>query len=100
MHLPFIRKVFEGKVIKLVPLMIGHVPEDKFEVYGKILSKYLSDPETLFVVSTDFCHWGKRFKFTYQNKDFELIHQSIEYLDREGMNLIESHDLQGFQKYL
>jgi MEMO1 family protein len=100
MHLPYIKKLFEGQDIKLVPLMVGHVPEDKFEAYGKILSKYLSDSETLFIVSTDFCHWGKRFKFTYQNKDFEFIHQSIEYLDKEGIKLLESHDLNGFSKYL
>lgn len=90
MHIPYIRKVFSGKDISLVPLMVGHIPEDSFETYGKVLSKYFNDPETLFVVSTDFCHWGKRFKFTHIFPESQgSISDSIEKLDRMGMNLIE-----------
>ncbi len=74
MHLPYIRKIFQGQDIKLVPLMVGHVKESSFQAYGKILSKYFNDPKTLFVISTDFCHWGKRFKFTHREPKDSLIH--------------------------
>jgi predicted class III extradiol MEMO1 family dioxygenase len=49
--------------------MIGHLPDHLLPVYGDILSKYFKDPETLFVVSTDFCHWGNRFDFTHRFKE-------------------------------
>ena len=63
---------------------------------------YFEDERTLFVVSSDFCHWGKRFRFTHKFDEFtdEDIYKSIEKLDRQGMTLIEQQDLAGFQSYL
>lgn len=89
MHIPFIRKVFGKQSIKMVPLMIGYLPREKIEEYGKILTPYFLDERTLFVVSTDFCHWGKRFSFTHQFPDEEKIYKSIERLDKMGAELIE-----------
>lgn len=41
--------------LKLVPLIVGHShgPDN----FSKILERYYKDPETFFIVSTDFCHW-------------------------------------------
>ena len=36
--------------------------------YGRILAKYADDPKTLFIISTDFCHWGTRFNYTFTDK--------------------------------
>lgn len=33
--------------------------------YGQLLAPYLADPSNLFVISSDFCHWGRRFGYTY-----------------------------------
>ena len=104
MHLPFIRKIFKDQV-KLVPLMIGHVPEDRYLVIGNLLAKYLDDPQTLFIVSSDFCHWGKRFEFTHrfpadEKNPLRIISKSIEKLDRMALDLLEQHDLKGFKQYL
>lgn len=33
--------------------------------YGKLLAPYLDDPSNLFIVSSDFCHWGSRFNYTF-----------------------------------
>jgi hypothetical protein len=32
--------------------------------YGALLAPYLDDPSNAFVISSDFCHWGRRFSFT------------------------------------
>lgn len=40
------------------------------------------------------------FQYTYYNKDDGEVYQSIEKLDKRGMELIEKHDTKGFQKYL
>ena len=33
--------------------------------YGRLLAPYLDDSSNLFIVSSDFCHWGKRFSYTF-----------------------------------
>jgi len=43
----------------IVPVLVGALKRDKEKLYGKIFSKYLMDPTNLFVISSDFCHWGK-----------------------------------------
>lgn len=35
--------------------------------YGRLLAPYLEDPGSLFIVSSDFCHWGRRFGYTYHD---------------------------------
>lgn len=30
-----------------------------------MLARYLDDPGNVFIVSSDFCHWGQRFQFTF-----------------------------------
>lgn len=47
--------------------------------YGGALAPFLSDPRNLFVISSDFCHWGHRFGFTYHDMH---IHVSWTYLER------------------
>jgi MEMO1 family protein len=83
-----------------VPILVGDLSLDAERDYGVLLAPYLADPHTLFVVSSDFCHWGKRFRYTYLDPACKEIYQSIEKTDREGMRLIEAKDPQGFAKYL
>ena len=45
--------------------MVGSIDAKTEEYYGKILSKYFDDDNCLFVISTDFCHWGNKFAYTY-----------------------------------
>jgi AmmeMemoRadiSam system protein B len=49
-----IRKINQ---IKIVPILVGSISERKEMMYGQLLAKYLEDPENLFIVSSDFCHW-------------------------------------------
>jgi len=58
------------------------------------------DHENLFVISSDFCHWGKRFSFTPYDQSAGKIFQSIERMDRRGMSIIEEMNPQKFVSYL
>ena len=98
MHLPYIKKTFP-KDVKLLPLMVGELPSEAYEKYGQSLLKYFQDPETVFIVSTDFCHWGSRFEFTHRFPGTATISDSIEQLDRLGMTCIEKHNLKEFTQY-
>jgi predicted class III extradiol MEMO1 family dioxygenase len=37
--------------------MVGAIDQEQEEEYGKILAPYLERDDTLFVISSDFCHW-------------------------------------------
>ncbi|VDK59734.1 unnamed protein product, partial [Anisakis simplex] len=69
--------------------------------YGKIFAKYVADPRNLFVISSDFCHWGKRFHFTpYEHNTGIPIHEQIAALDKQGMEAISCLEPGAFNEYL
>ena len=84
----------------MVPIMIGNISSEKEKMYGELLAKYYLLPNTVFVISSDFCHWGERFSYTYYDDKCGEIWNSIESLDRKGMQLIESLDPVEFKNYL
>ena len=99
LHLPFIKAVFKDKPVKIVPMMVGCVSMHKLNLYGRILGPYLEDSSNLFIISSDFCHWGQRFSYTLREYNGP-IYESIERLDHKGMDIIEKLDLDGFERYL
>ncbi|KAG9228184.1 MEMO1 family [Amylocarpus encephaloides] len=98
----------------LVPVMVGNTSPSTETEYGNIFAPYLADPTSVFVVSSDFCHWGSRFQYTYylpnspssregrslRRRDATPtdppIHESIEKLDRMSMDAIEAGKHGGF----
>ncbi|KAL4641377.1 protein MEMO1-like isoform X1 [Arapaima gigas] len=105
MHLPYTAKAMESckDEFAIVPVLVGALSESKEQEYGKLLSKYLMDPCNLFVISSDFCHWGERlyrFRYTYYDETQGEIYRSIEHLDKMGMAIIEQLDPISFSNYL
>jgi MEMO1 family protein len=47
--------------------MVGGISSDKEKMYGEILAKYFTRPDVLFVISSDFCHWGELNIIYYKN---------------------------------
>ena len=94
-------KIFKGHDVLLVPILVGNLTRAKEIEYGKLLAPYLDDEETLFVISTDFCHWGE--DFDYMPHDEKLfgnkIWKSIEALDQQGIALIEDQNQKTFFDY-
>ncbi|KIL70786.1 hypothetical protein M378DRAFT_486585 [Amanita muscaria Koide BX008] len=107
MHLPYIRKVFEGKEIKIVPIVVGAISPSSELVAGAVLAPYLEKEDTLFVISSDFCHWGSRFSYTFYYPEpapskaapvnlsrsvapspSHPVHLSIRRLDHEAMDFL------------
>ena len=113
MHLPYIYKILSqhfrpDQFPLLVPILVGGTNPTKEREYGAILAPYLEDETSVFIVSSDFCHWGLRFNYTYyvpQNAsgspeavhlksgdkvDKPPIYDSIDRVDRQAMKCIES----------
>jgi len=107
LHLPYVRKAFEGCDIKVVPVLIGAINEKKEGEFGRLLTPYLVREDTMFVISSDFCHWGERFDYTFYYpsapstttflhlqddadvpRDGQAIHESISCLDHEAISLL------------
>lgn len=116
MQLPYLKLVMpQSAPAPLVPILVGNLDYEGEVRYGKLLSKYLEDESNLFVISSDFCHWGTRFSYTYYHAPASTpvkrvtpatispdsaIWQSIDRVDREGMQLIETGSHKDFSDYL
>jgi MEMO1 family protein len=113
MQLPFLKYILQTRdvaSVKIVPIYIGTLLQHEERVIGRLLSKYFDDPSSLFIISSDFCHWGNRFRFTPSSfpslpniphiYPTDSMNGKIESLDREGIRLIEQQDAEGLAKYL
>ncbi|KAL5252500.1 hypothetical protein ACHWQZ_G015320 [Mnemiopsis leidyi] len=103
MQYPYIAKVMQGYKdnFKIVSIIVGDVSLDHAKKYAKVLEPLLADPHTVFVVSSDFCHWGSRFSYCNVNGETNIpIWQAITNLDKLGMDTIESLNSVAFQSYL
>lgn len=113
--------------VKVVPLMVSHNSKEVDWKIGGVLGKFMK-PGTVFIISSDFCHWGRRFGYTgyvgsqdelddamSQETEIELLtsrsklshHQldiweSIELLDRAAMNVLQlpGNKYDHWKKYL
>jgi AmmeMemoRadiSam system protein B len=84
---------------KILPIMVGEIDSESALTIGKTLCSLLERDDTVFVISSDFCHWGSNFDYQPYSGTGE-IHEYITRLDKEGINFIEKIDYQGFSNYL
>ncbi|EHY52558.1 hypothetical protein HRR83_006951 [Exophiala dermatitidis] len=77
MQLPYIHRLLqklypgqpESSYPPLVPIMVGGTSVTTEQTLGKMLAPYIADEQNAFVISSDFCHWGSRFGYTYYVPD-------------------------------
>lgn len=120
MHLPYIYKMLTksfqtpDEFPPLIPILVGNTSPSVEKAFGKILAPYLADPTSVFIVSSDFCHWGERFDYTFylppspsanpggyslrrrDPKPEPPIYDSIERVDKLAMDAIETGKHQAF----
>lgn len=102
MHLPFIASAtsrWERKPAVL-PIVVGSLSAEQHAAFARSLQPLFADPRTLFAVSTDFCHWGSRFRYSPYNPDAGPVYRSIENLDHEGMEALASRSADAFRTYI
>lgn len=105
LHAPWLAHAFAGRLgeggVGLVPIMVGALDTPTEATVATALAPLLADPATLFVVSTDFCHWGTRFSYTHVPPGHASIADGVEAMDRDGMAVIEAGGGSGpFRRYL
>lgn len=102
MQYPFVAKSIldaQHQNCRILPIMVGSVSTKKEKEYGYNLAPIIHRPNIFTVVSTDFCHWGQRFGYTSHDNDIP-IYESIERMDRLGMDHIEMQKPGAFATYL
>ena len=100
MEIPFLKYIFDKKPFSIVPMVIGDGNLKQNTELGKCLYDLYEDKRTLFVISSDFCNWGRDFDFTYYNKKFKTIWESTEDLDRQALDIIGEMNTQKFDDYM
>ncbi|SPO02175.1 related to protein tag-253 [Cephalotrichum gorgonifer] len=118
MHLPYLYKRMQetfpspSDFPTIVPLLVGDNDSAAEKAVGRLLAPHLASAENAFVVSSDFCHWGRRFDYAVYSPAADLaglrtlprgargapegrpIHETIKMVDQLAMDAIEtgSHD--------
>ncbi|EGR27856.1 memo family protein, putative [Ichthyophthirius multifiliis] len=84
MHLPYIQKQLGSKPFTLIPIMVGNINFQQEKQYGQILSQFFDDENTVFIISSDFCHWGSRYIYQFYHLHTEFYFQILVYLLQQG----------------
>jgi len=116
LHSPFVANIVQqNPSIKLVPILLSGGQGTNELLVNDLQSHFESD-ENLFIISSDFCHWGSRFGYTTYYPEYSsdgsnspgsmrstedsTIYKGIEAMDRDAMNQIESCRASPFLQYL
>jgi AmmeMemoRadiSam system protein B len=99
MEFPILKFIFREKTFQMIPIMIGGIDFEKCGEVAAALSAY-ADRRTLFVISSDFCHWGDKFRYTYLPEGPGEIYERIEKLDRLAAERISTGNPDEFTAYL
>jgi AmmeMemoRadiSam system protein B len=132
MHMPYLWKRIEQTFgntdhPRIIPILVGNLSEEEEKFWSQLFSKYLKDPESAWIISSDFCHWGPRFSYRPKFRDGVIcdldknhgvlratpdwsqaaedperpaIHEVIKALDQMAMDAVESGSHSEFSKVI
>jgi len=80
----------------VVPLITGQMDYREIVAAGEALREYLT-PDTLWIVSSDFTHYGRNFCYLPFG---EPVQENLRALDDEALSFILSGDTAGFERFL
>lgn len=94
-QLPFLQMVQPR--LPVVPLVCGDLDVGELRTLGRAVAPLLWNPETLWIISSDFTHFGEAFGYVPFRRD---VSRRVEELDSGAIERIRSLDLDGFWDYL
>lgn len=99
MQFPLLKYIFKEKKFTLVPFMVPSIKFSKCAELAAALKEFADDPKTLFVISSDFTHWGKTYGYTYLPEGDGQIYERIRKIDMDAVELIKACDFQKFTEF-
>lgn len=108
MQYPYLAKILlssehKAKNISVLPIMCGALSDGQEATFGELLAPIIARPEVICIISSDFCHYGSRFRYQPQpsgNKSGMPLHEFIKEMDHQGMGLITMQRPGAFAEYL
>lgn len=105
MHFPLIHKLFGESNINVIPIQVGHFSDSsKLKETANCIAELvpnISSNEVLFIVSSDFCHYGHRFDFNPKFSNTFSISENISRMDKKALTALNCNDpIESFKMYL
>ncbi len=94
-QLPFLQTVAPD--LKLVPVVCGQLSAEEVRSLAAVLRELLWNEETLWIVSSDFTHFGADFGYMPFTED---VPRRIRELDEGAIRCITKLDAGGFMEYI
>lgn len=82
---------------EILPLVVGGIAPADLEPLAKMFAA-IDSPETLWIISSDFTHYGENFRYTPFGESAPP--EELNRLDREAAERIAARDLDGFCRFL
>ena len=97
-QLPFLQRVLPS--VRVVPVLLADHAEDDYATVAAAL-RMLAAPDTLFVVSSDFVHYGRRFGYLpFPTEGAEQVRDGLRALDMGAIEYVCAGDAAGFRRYV
>ncbi|MFO8006497.1 MAG: AmmeMemoRadiSam system protein B [Candidatus Brocadiia bacterium] len=98
-QLPFMQALWPDTP-PIAPIIVGRLSSEHYARASDALARLL-DEDTLLVISTDFTHYGPRFRYTpFEGTRGERLRRKIRDLDMEAVRHIERLDPEGFSDFM
>ena len=102
-HLPFIQRTFMERMehLAILPVLVGDIDAGEARDIAKTILDALRGKAPLFIVSSDFTHYGPRFGYVpFSATDDKALRDKIKKLDYGAIDFILKKDLAGFNGYV
>jgi AmmeMemoRadiSam system protein B len=96
-EIPFLQRTLGS--FCLVPILAGETTAPMEQRLAQKLAP-LDDGKTLFVVSSDFTHYGPSYHYTPFGPSAAAAHDKIADMQRQAIGLLEKKDAAGFRRFL
>lgn len=100
MMLPYVRSVLgDKKDVTVIPILVGSLSDDNIPKCAELLFPYFDQPGSFFIISSDFCHWGRSYEYS-KSDGITPISAFVKKLDFEGLHWISEFNGKEFARYL
>jgi len=97
-QLPFLQRVLPDA--RVVPALVGECTADDYDELAATLHE-LADPRTIFIISSDFVHYGWRFGYMpFPASGPDAVRAGLRQLDTGAFELICGGDAAAFRRYV
>ncbi len=97
-QLPFLQRVLPS--VRVVPVLLGALSDDDYTTVAAALRTFAA-ADTVFVVSSDFVHYGWRFDYLpFPAAGAEQVRSGLRALDMGAINRVCAGDVAGFRRYV